>query len=136
MKEITLDVDLYVLGSVQEEVGERGARTGAYAINPDWCVAVDVDHAKSPDGREYWLKEIGGGVVISKGTILNRHLTELSIRLAEEKGIKYQLGVEAGGYRNERSHVPDLPGGRRDSTVWPAPQIYAFTRRGCQSRRR
>ncbi|SHH61781.1 endoglucanase [Sporobacter termitidis DSM 10068] len=91
-----LDVDLYVLASCQEEVGERGARTGAFGIAPDWCVAIDVDHARTPDGKEHTLKEIGGGVIVSRGTILNKRLTELAVRLAEEKGIEYQLGVEAG----------------------------------------
>jgi len=96
LKDEILDVDLYVMASVQEEVGTRGAKTAAFGIDPDWCVAVDVDHAKTPDNKEYWLKEIGGGAVISKGTILNKRLTDTAIRLAEEKGIKYQLGIEAG----------------------------------------
>jgi endoglucanase len=96
LKDETLSVDLYVLASVQEEVGERGAKVAAFGINPDWCVALDVDFAKTPDAKEYWLREVGGGVIISKGTILNKRLTALSVRLAQEKGIKYQLGVEAG----------------------------------------
>lgn len=96
LKDEKLDVDLYVMASVQEEVGTRGAKTAAFGIDPDWCVIVDADHAKTPDNKEYWLKETGGGAVISKGTILNKDLTDLAIRLAEEKGIKYQLGVEAG----------------------------------------
>ena len=96
LKDAVLDVDLYVMASVQEEAGERGAKVGAFAVAPDWCVAVDVDFAKTPDAREHWLRELGGGVIVSRGTILNKRLTELSVRLAEEKGIRYQLGVEAG----------------------------------------
>ncbi len=96
LKDEKLDVDLYVSASVQEEVGTRGAKTAAFSINPDWCFAVDVDHAKTPDNKEYWLKEVTGGAVISKGTILNKSLTDTAVRLAEEKGIKYQLGIEAG----------------------------------------
>ena len=69
LKDEKLDVDLIVLASVQEEVGERGAKTGAFAIAPDWCVAIDADHAKTPDSKEYGMREIGGGVIISKGTI-------------------------------------------------------------------
>ena len=96
LKDKPLDVDLYFLGSVQEELGTRGAKAGAFAINPHYAVAVDVDYASSPDAGEHWLKELGGGAVISKGPILNKRLTDLSIRLAEELDIKYQLGVEAG----------------------------------------
>lgn len=95
LKDVKLDVDLYVLGSVQEEVGERGAKTGVFAIEPDWCVAVDVDHAKTPDHKSHEAKDIGGGVIISKGTILNKRLSDTAVRLAEEKGIKYQIGIEA-----------------------------------------
>lgn len=96
LKDVTLEVDLYILASVQEEVGERGAKTGAFAIAPDWCVAIDVDHAKTPDCKEYWLKELGGGVVISKGTILNRQLSDKAVCLADEYSIAYQIGIEAG----------------------------------------
>jgi putative aminopeptidase FrvX len=96
LKDTALDVDLYVLADVQEEAGERGARAGAFSIAPDWCVAFDVDHAKTPDAKESTLKELGGGVIVSRGTILNRRLTEMAVRLAEEKNIKYQIGVEAG----------------------------------------
>lgn len=96
LKDEKLDVDLYVMASVQEEAGTRGAKTAAFGIDPDWCVVVDVDHAKTPDNKDYWLKEVGGGAVISKGTILNNSLTDTAVRLAEEKGIKYQLGIEAG----------------------------------------
>jgi endoglucanase len=96
LKDEKLDVDLYVLASVQEEAGERGVKTGAFAVAPDWCVALDVDHGKTPDAKEYWLREMGGGVIISKGTILNKRLADLSVRLANEKGIKYQIGIEAG----------------------------------------
>lgn len=46
----THDNDLYFLFSVQEEVGLRGARTAAYAIAPDYGVAVDVTAADDAPG--------------------------------------------------------------------------------------
>jgi endoglucanase len=111
LKDEKLDVDLYVMASVQEEVGTRGAKAGAFGIDPDWCVAIDVDHAKTPDNKEYWLKEIGAGAVISKGTILNKHLTGTAIRLAEEKGIKYQVGIEAGNTGTNANPIQLTRGG-------------------------
>lgn len=96
LKTVELAVDLYVLASAQEEVGERGAKTGVYAINPDWCVVIDVDHAKTPDHKNSGAKTIGGGAVVSKGPNMNRPFTDYALKLAEEKGIKYQLGIEPG----------------------------------------
>lgn len=96
LRDVTLDVDLYVLASSQEEVGTRGSKTGAFSIDPDWCVVVDVDHAKTPDNKNFDAKPIGGGVVISIGPNMNRPLTEQVIALADKQKITYQLGVEAG----------------------------------------
>jgi endoglucanase len=96
LKNEKLDVDLYVLASVQEEVGERGAKTGAFSVVPDWCVVVDADHAKTPDNKKHDAKEPGGGLVLSKGPNMNRRLTELAEKLAIQHSIKYQVGIEPG----------------------------------------
>ena len=36
---------IYVVASIQEEIGLRGAITAAYDIHPDICLAIDVTHA-------------------------------------------------------------------------------------------
>jgi len=93
-----LEVDLYVMASAQEEVGTRGAATGVFAIAPEYCVVVDVGHAKTPDSKpSETCEELGGGVVVSRGPNMNAALTEMVIALAREKGIKHQIGVEPGG---------------------------------------
>ncbi len=96
LKDEKLDVDLYVMASIQAAVGTRGARTGAFSVSPDWCVVVDVDHAKTPDHNKHDVRETGGGAVISKGPNMNRRLTDISEKCAQEHGIKYQIGVESG----------------------------------------
>jgi len=93
-----LYADLYVMASVQEEVGTRGAAPGVYAIAPDWCVVVDVGHAKTPDSKPVETREeLGGGVIISRGPNMNAGLTEHMIKLAVEHEIKHQVNVEPGG---------------------------------------
>ena len=62
-----LDVDLYVLGSVQEETHSTGAITAAYGIVPDLCVAVDVTHGDSPDAGKGETFKLGGGPVLGLG---------------------------------------------------------------------
>jgi len=93
-----LDVDLYVMASVQEEVGTRGAAPGVFAFAPDYCIVVDAGHAKTPDTKPFeTCEELGGGVIISRGPNMNSALTEMVIELAGANGIKHQVNVEPGG---------------------------------------
>ena len=61
LKDKPLDVDLYIMGSTREEVSGAGAKVGTYGINPDFCVAVDVTHGKTPDANLHRRSSIGGG---------------------------------------------------------------------------
>lgn len=97
LKDRPLDVDLYVMGSTREEVSGAGAKAGTFAIAPDWCVAVDVTHGKTPDAsaKDYTL-EIGGGPAIGVGPNMTRWMTRRMIDKAKERAIPYQLEVMAG----------------------------------------
>ena len=56
--------DIYFVFSVQEEVGARGARTGAYAIEPTHAIAVDVtDTGDTPEAHKMQVS-VGSGVAI------------------------------------------------------------------------
>ena len=124
LKDETLGVDLYVLASSQEEVGTRGAKTGAFAVQPDWCVVVDVDHAKTPDHTKYDAMTLGGGVVISKGPNMNRKLTEQAVTLAEENSIAYQIGVEASGNSGTNTRVIQITGAGVATALFGLPLKY------------
>ncbi|MDR2568776.1 MAG: M20/M25/M40 family metallo-hydrolase [Oscillospiraceae bacterium] len=98
LKKTELDVDLYVMASVQEEVGVRGATTGTYAVAPDYAVVVDVDHAKTPDAKPTEANTmLGGGAIITHGPNMNPALTEMILKLAKENEIKHQISVIPGG---------------------------------------
>ena len=93
-----LNADLYVMASVQEEVGTRGAAPGVFAIEPEKCIVIDVGHAKTPDSKPVeTMEELGGGVIISRGPNMNAELTETAIKLARVHEIKHQISVEPGG---------------------------------------
>jgi len=97
LKEYELEIDLYVMASVQEEVGLRGASAGAYAIAPDYCVIIDVDHAKTPDAKSFEANEkLGDGVIITRGPNMNPAFTKTAHTLAKENEIKHQIGVTPG----------------------------------------
>jgi endoglucanase len=86
------------MASAQEEVGVRGATTGAFSIAPDYCVVIDVDHAKTPDTKPTETNEaLGDGVIITRGPNMNPLLTERLIKLALEYDIKHQIDVAPSG---------------------------------------
>ena len=98
LKDEKLDVDLYVMASVQEEVGLRGATTGAYAIDPDYCIVIDVGHAKTPDTKPHRVNAIlGEGVRVAHGPNMNAAFTNMIFKIVKEKEIKHQIGVIASG---------------------------------------
>ena len=97
LKDTALNVDLYVMASVQEEVGVRGATPGAYSVAPDYCVIVDVDHAKTPDTKAHETTvTLGGGVIITRGPNMNPMLTGKIHKLALDNGINNQINVAPG----------------------------------------
>ncbi|MDQ3458100.1 MAG: M42 family metallopeptidase [Deinococcota bacterium] len=111
--------DVYAVFSVQEEVGLRGARTGAYHIEPDIGIALDVTLAvDTPGGAEHQrVSELGKGValkVMDSSAISTRWLLDAFIQLAEAEAIPYQLevlplgGTDAGAIQLSRAGVPSL----------------------------
>jgi endoglucanase len=65
-----LNVAVYTVGTVQEELGLRGATTSAYGINPAVGFAVDVGFATDTPSIE---KKIVGESDLGKGPILTRN---------------------------------------------------------------
>ena len=96
LRDRELDVDLYVLGSTQEEPHSTGAIAAAYGIAPDCCVAVDVTHGDSPDASKDKTFPLGGGPVIGLGPNCTRWMARRLERKAEELGLDVQLEVMAG----------------------------------------
>ncbi|HEX9744003.1 MAG TPA: M42 family metallopeptidase [bacterium] len=100
--------DIYAVGTVQEEVGVRGAQTAAYTIEPDIAIALDVTLAVDVPGAEDHLHitKLGNGVAIKimdSLSISDTGLVKDFRALADKKKIPYQLeilprgGTDAGG---------------------------------------
>lgn len=90
----TLAVDIAVLFSVQEEVTTLGATVGTYRVRPDYAIAVDVSHAKTPDAPDQFTG--GGGVMIGMGPNMNRALWQALMRTCKLEEIDYQIEVMEG----------------------------------------
>jgi len=92
----------YAVGTVQEEVGTRGAKTSAFAINPDVGIVLEVDIAGDVPGikPEESAVKLGGGptlLVYDARMIPNLKLRDLVIATAEELEIDLQFSAMPGG---------------------------------------
>ena len=96
LRDRELDVELHIMGSTREEVSGAGAVVGTWAVAPDFCVAVDVTHGKTPDGPADKTFALGGGPAIGVGPNMTRWMTERMIDKAREHSIPYQLEIMSG----------------------------------------
>ena len=98
LKKKKLKASVYGVSATQEEIGLRGAKTAAYAIDPHIGIAIDVTHGTNhPDSnkRKAGDIKIGSGPAISRGPNINPKVFERLVQVAEKKKIPYQ--VEAAG---------------------------------------
>jgi endoglucanase len=115
-------LELLFAWSVQEEIGARGARVAAYALDPEVAVALDATPANdlpSFDDSENAVYntrlELGPAIYIADSSTLGdprlaRHL----IRTGDELGIPYQIrqpgggGTDAGAIHRVRAGIPSI----------------------------
>ncbi|MFW6279559.1 MAG: M42 family metallopeptidase [Planctomycetota bacterium] len=98
---------VYGVGTVQEEVGTRSAETSAEAVNPDFCMVLDVGIATDVPGIEDEPEvSMGKGPVIymlDAGTISHLKFRDYVIDVAEENDIPCQLSLIEGGSTDARA---------------------------------
>ncbi len=96
LRDQELDVDLYIVGSACEETGGVGARVLAQGLSPDFCVAVDVTHGKTPDSPKEGAFVMGGGPVVGIGPNMARWMVRRLLDEAEKLGLAVQKEVMEG----------------------------------------
>ncbi|KPL23786.1 MAG: peptidase M28 [Anaerolineae bacterium SM23_84] len=93
---------VYAVGTVQEEVGLRGAKTSVYSVSPDVAVILEVDIAGDVPG----IKPEESAIKLGKGPTLllydarmipNLRLRDLVISVADENDIPLQFSAMGGG---------------------------------------
>lgn len=110
---------VYGVGTVQEEVGLRGARTSSWVVEPEvgitmeTGVAGDVPDVKKEDAQAKLGK--GPVIVIRDGSMIpNLRLRDFFVETAEELRIPYQFdllergGTDSGAIHLHRQGVPNL----------------------------
>lgn len=101
------------VGTVQEEVGLRGATTSSNVIKPDIGFAIDTCVAGDTPGvtSDQASSKLGKGVAISifdSSLIPHAKLRQFVISIAEERKIPYQLEfTEGGGTDAGKIHLHD-----------------------------
>jgi endoglucanase len=107
--------EVYFVFSVQEEVGLRGARTGAYGLDPEIGIAVDITVAADMPEAPKMAMKLGGGPCVKvkdSGMLAHPGIKNLLIETAEANQIPYQLEVlehgttDAAVIQLARSGVP------------------------------
>ncbi len=105
LKRINTRATVYGVGTVQEEVGLKGAKTVSFKLNPDMAFALDVTLSGDHPG----IKPDEAPVVIGKGPALiladasgrgiltQKSIKDMLIKAGDEKDIPYQLEVSDGG---------------------------------------
>jgi putative aminopeptidase FrvX len=90
--------EVVAVASVQEEITFAGARTTAYALEPNVAVVVDVTHATDAPGievKEIGKHELGSGPVIERGSIISPTVFELLHDTAEAEGVPFTIAASA-----------------------------------------
>ncbi|MFZ2070846.1 MAG: M42 family metallopeptidase [Halobacteriota archaeon] len=111
LKRTSTEFEVYAVGTVQEEVGLKGARTSAFGLNPDVAVAIDVDIAGGHPGIEKKdaAVELDKGPVITvsdaagRGIITPPSVLRWLKDTASRHNINYQLCVSEGGMTDAAS---------------------------------
>lgn len=93
---------LTVAGSVQEEVGLRGAKTLANVTEPEVAIVLEGPPADDTPGMPLAESQgcIGGGVQIrlhDPSAIMNPRLARFAIETAQAEGIPHQVTVRSSG---------------------------------------
>jgi putative aminopeptidase FrvX len=91
--QVKLPFGLYIVNSVQEEIGLRGAEMIAHRIKPDVAIITDVTHdTQTPMINKVSAGDLacGKGPVVSYAPAVQTNLNKLLVSTAQEKGIPFQ----------------------------------------------
>lgn len=106
-----------VIFSTQEEVGERGAEIGAFTVNPDYAIAVDVSFAYAIGEDEQSCGYLGKGAMIGISPTLDRQLSQALLDTAKKADIPYQTEIMHSLTSTNADRYSVSHGGTKSCTV-------------------
>ncbi|MCL4507741.1 MAG: M20/M25/M40 family metallo-hydrolase [Chloroflexi bacterium] len=87
--------DVVAVATAQEETTFAGAKTSAYAIQPDAAIAIDVTFAAQHDYTTHL--ELGKGPAIAVGPNYHPKMTKRLMDVAKKLEMAYQVEPDVGG---------------------------------------
>jgi endoglucanase len=98
------------VGTTQEEISYSGggARSSAFALEPDAAIVVDVTHATDFPGaekKEHGEFKLGSGPVISRGSAVSRVVFEQLVAAAEAEQIPYRIEAAAASTHTDADSI-------------------------------
>lgn len=124
-----INVAVYCVTTVQEEIGLRGATTSAYGCNPHAGIAVDVgwatDHPNG-EGKRYGETAIGAGPILSRGPNINPVVRKGLVDVATKNKIPFQNFAAARGTGTDANAMQLSRGGVATALVG-IPNRYMHT---------
>jgi endoglucanase len=116
-----IDVALYCLGTVQEEIGSRGATAAAEGIKPDVAIAVDTTLATDMPGKTKSLTDpalnLDAGPSILSGPNGHPIITRLLKEVAQKNDIPYQMKPDAKAASNDAKPMQLAAGGTAAGSI-------------------
>lgn len=116
--QIQLPFGLYIVNSVQEEIGLRGAEMIARTINPNVAIITDVTHDTSTpliDKVEHGDIKCGNGPSVSIGPAVQNNLLKLVVDTARKYEIPFQreaasrsTGTDTDAFAYTNGGVPSM----------------------------
>jgi endoglucanase len=104
--------ELYFVFSSQAELGGRGARAASFAVEPDYCVVVDLENSGDTIGGKGNTK-LGRGPIVTvmdRSLVIHHEIKEMIESSAKEREIELQYTSvdrisDGGAIHKERSGV-------------------------------
>lgn len=125
---IELPYDLYVVNSVQEEVGLRGSKMITEVINPDVAIVFDVHfdtNTPNVDKSKYGNTKMGEGLIFRSGFDVHPTLLKLMKTVSKQNDYEYKVIIGGAGGTNTAGY--NLSNGGVITSTISVPLKYMHT---------
>ncbi|WP_416738225.1 M42 family metallopeptidase [Mycoplasmopsis meleagridis] len=119
IENLNLDIDLYLVGTVQEEVCTRGAKSAVSLINPQIAIALDTTSTHDTPLTITGTTKLGKGAalrIMDGAMMADPKLTKFLCEIALKNNIKHYKFISMGGGTNA-SQLQYSKGGAATITI-------------------